>query len=77
MFWFNFCFFLEQFWLPFLEPFLNSKIGPKFVNFWINFGFLFLGVLEFFGCLLGAFLGLLRLSWEAFGPKALKKHMVF
>ena len=69
MFWFMFCFFLEQFWLPFLEPFLNSKIGPTFVNFWIKFGFLFWGVLEFFGCLLGAFLDLLRLYWEASGPK--------
>ena len=41
------------------------KIDPKFVNFWVQFWISFFGVLDLFGCLLGAFLGLLRLSWEA------------
>ena len=48
-----------------LRPILNPKIGPKFVNFWVQFWISFFGVLDLFGCLLGAFLGLLRLSWEA------------
>ena len=44
---------------------MGSKIRPKFVNFWVQFWPFFFEVLELFGCLLGAFLGLLRLSWEA------------
>ena len=65
-----------MFWLPILsphwsrfgailEPILGPKIDPKFVNFWVQFWISFFGVLDLFGCLLGAFLGLLRLSWEA------------
>ena len=65
-----------MFWLPILSPYwsrfgaileaiLGPKIDPKFVNFWVQFWISFLGVLDLFGCLLGAFLGLLRLSWEA------------
>ena len=57
----------------FLFVVLASKIGPKFVQNLIivgsNFGSLFFGVLEFFGCLLGAFLGLLTLFWEALRAK--------
>ena len=30
-----------------------------------------------FGCLLGAFLGFLRFSWEVSGPKNVKKLIVF
>ena len=59
------------------EAILVPKIGPKFVNFWVQFWISFFGVLELFGCLLGVFLGLLRLSWEASGPKNLKKLKVF
>ena len=64
-FWFNLWFLFGLVLVPILEPILGSKIGSKFVNFWVQFWIPFLGVLELFGCLLGAFLGLLRLSWEA------------
>ena len=60
---------------------LASKIAPKLVQnliiFGSNFGSLLFGVLELSGCFLGAILGLLRLSWEASGPKNFKKLMVF
>ena len=46
-------------------PSLGPKIASKFVNFWVQLRTFFVGVLELFGCLLGAFLGLVRLSWEA------------
>ena len=68
--------FLANLLVPFgaiLDPKMDPKIAPKFVKklviFGSIFGSLFLGVLELFGCLLGAFLGLLRLSWEASGPQ--------
>ena len=37
----------------------------------------FLKVLELFWCLLGAFLGLPRLSWKALNPKNIEKPTVF
>ena len=33
------------------------------------FGSLYFKVLELFGCLLGALLGFLKLSWKASGPQ--------
>ena len=77
MLWFNFWFLFGLVLGVIFETILNPKIGPKFVNFWVQFWISFFGVLELFGCLLGAFLGLLRLSWEASGPKKLKKPKVF
>ena len=57
----------------FLFVVLVPKIAPKCVQFLIifgsNFGSLFFGVLEFFGCLLRAFLGPLTLFWEALRAK--------
>ena len=41
------------------------------------FGSLFVEALELLGCLLGAFLGFLRLSWEASGPQKPKKTESF
>ena len=61
----------------FLKLFWNPKLVQNLLIFGSNFGSLFFGFLELFGCLLGAFLGLLRISWEASGPKNLEKHMVF
>ena len=65
-------FFGVHFWEPFWSDFgpqngpqNGAKIGPKIANFWVPFWIPFFEVLELFGCLLGAFLGLLRLSWEA------------
>ena len=55
------------------DPKKLSKISQKIVNFRAQFWIFLLGVLELFGFLLGAFLGLLRLSWEASGPKNMKK----
>ena len=63
--WFNFWFIFGLVLVPILKPILGPKIGQNLLIFGSNFGSLLLGVLEVFGCLLGAFLGLLRLSWEA------------
>ena len=73
---FNFGFLLGYF-LSIFDPKNLSKINQKIVNFWAQFWIFLLGVLELFGFLLGAFLGLLRLSWEASGPKNLQKLEVF
>ena len=50
---------------PKMNPKKLSKISQQIVNLWAQFWIFLLGVLELFGLLLGAFLGLLRLSWEA------------
>ena len=62
----------NQFWINFgahSGPKMDPKISPKLVQklsiLGSIFGSLFFEVLELLGCLLGAFLGLLRLSWEA------------
>ena len=59
---------------------MDPKMVPKWVqnllNFGSVFGSLFVEALELFGCLLGAFLGLLRLSWEPLDPKNIEKQMV-
>ena len=60
-----------------MGPKMNPKLVQKLLIFGSLFGSLFFEVLELFGCLLGAFSGLLRLSWEASGPKNLKKLEVF
>ena len=60
--------FWSQFW-PQNGPKMVSKVVKKLVISGPIFGSLFCWVLELFGSLLGAFLGLLRLSWEAFGPQ--------
>ena len=55
------------------------KIVPELVKqkiFWgIHFWILFLKVLERVWCLLGAFLGLPRLSWKALDSKSIKQSM--
>ena len=60
---------------------MTSKIAPKLVKKMIFlgsiFGSLFVEALELLGCLLGAVLGLLRLSWEASGPQKPKKTLGF
>ena len=66
---------------PLLAPKMDPKTDPKplqnstFLR--SIFGLLFLKVLELFRDLLGAFLGLLRLSWEASGSQKPKKNMFF
>ena len=75
-FFFNFWYVLGYF-LSIFAPKNLSNINQKNVNFWAQFLIFLLGVLELFGFLLGAFLGLLRLSWEASGPKNLQKREVF
>ena len=65
------------YFLCIFDPKNLSKISQKIVNFWAQFWIFLLGVLEVFGFLLGAFLGLLRLSWEASGPKNLQKRRFF
>ena len=60
-----------------MGPKSASKLVQNLLILGSNFGSLFFGVLELFGCLLGAFLGFLRLSWEASGPKNLQKLNVF
>ena len=60
---------------------MGPKMDPKLVqNLTFSgsiFGSLFLEVLELFGGLLGAFLGLLSLSWEASGPQKHQKTLSF
>ena len=51
---------------------IRSNIGKKRIPFWIPF----LEVLEVFGCLLGAVLGLPRLYWTTLDPKNLKKILM-
>ena len=72
------------FWLlfgPLLAPKMAPKTDPKplqnstFLR--SIFGLLFWKVLELSRDLLGAFLGLLRLSWEASGSQKPKKMKVF
>jgi hypothetical protein len=60
-----------------MEPKMEPKVVQNLVNFGSIFGSLFVEALELFGCLLGAFLGLLRLSWEPLDPKNIEKPMVF
>ena len=72
------------FWLlfgPLLAPKMAPKTDPKRLQnstfFGSIFGSLFWKVLELSRDLLGAFLGLLRLSWDASGSQKPKKNMVF
>ena len=48
----------------------------KIVNFWVQFLIFFLGGFGAPWVSLGSLLGFLRLSWEASGPKNVKKHSV-
>ena len=66
----------NHFWTNFgahFGPKMAPKMGPKLVQKLTIFGFIFgslvFEVLELFGCLLGAFMGLWSLSWEAPGPQ--------
>ena len=60
---------------------MAPKMGPKLVQKLAIFGFIFgslvFEVLELFGCLLGAFMGLWSLSWEAPGPQKPRKTKGF
>ncbi len=56
---------------PRMAPKMGLKLVPKLIFFGFIFGSLVFEVLELFGCLLGAFMGLWSLSWEASG---LQKH---
>ena len=71
---------LSHFWTLF-RMILGSKMDPELPKNWSKQCY-FLGpfldsvfcwVLELFRCLLGAFLGLLRLFWEASGPQKPEK----
>ena len=48
---------------------LSDAFGKKLLLLGPIFGFLFFEALGLFGCLLGALLGVLRLSWETSGPQ--------
>ena len=52
-----------------MDPKMDPKLVQNLTFLGSIFGSLFLEVLELFGGLLGAFSGLLRLSWEASGAK--------
>ena len=56
-------------------PKMALELLKKLINSGCVFS-LFIKVLEFFRCLLGIVLALLRLSWTAWDPKTLKEHMV-
>ena len=66
----------SHFWCHFWSTFGSQngpqngpKTGPKLDFFGVYFWIPFLEVLELFGGLLGAFLGLLRLPWETSGAQ--------
>ena len=70
----------NHFWTNFgahFGPKMAPKMGPKLIQKLAIFGFIFgslvFEVLELFGCLLGAFMGLWSLSWEAPGPQKPRK----
>ena len=56
---------------------MAPKLVKKLIILGSIFGSLFVEALELLGCLLGAVLGLLRLSWEASGPQKLEKTISF
>ena len=68
--------FWSQFW-PQNGPQNGPKTGPKINKFGAHLWIPFCWVLELFGCHLGAFLGLLRLYWEASGPQKTLKNVRF
>ena len=64
-----------------MGPKMDPKMEPKVVQNLIHFGYIFgslfccrFGALWVF---LGAFLGLLRFSWEPLDPKNIEKSIVF
>ena len=73
---FSVCFW-SQFWPQKLPPKIVPKLVQKLIMLGSIFGSLFCWVLEVFGCPLGAFLGLLRFSWEASGPQKPSKTLCF
>ena len=68
-------------WFPFGPAFAPPKFTQSWSENLMILGaisrFLFWGILELFVCLLGAFLGLLRLSWGASGSKNPKNKLYF
>ena len=70
-------FFFDLFWLCLGFRVGSKKLVPIFYIFWAQFWIPIFWDLGFFGCLLGAFFGLLRLSWEAFVVKNIKKTHCF
>ena len=60
-----------------MAPKMAPKLVKKLIILGSIFGSLFVEALELLGCLLGAVLGLLRLSWEASGPQKPKKNLQF
>ena len=59
-----------------MDPKIAQKVVQKLIKIWSIFGPLFFEVLELFKCLLGAFLGLPRLSWTALDPQNIGKLQV-
>ena len=62
---------------PMLEHFLAKRLGQDLMIVGFHFWIPFLEVLELFGGLLGAYLGLPRLSWKALDTKNIDKLIVF
>ena len=60
-----------------MAPEMAPKLVKKMIILGSIFGSLFVEALELLGCLLGAFLGLQRLSWTALDPKNLKNQQFF
>ena len=56
-----------------MAPKIAPKLFKKLIILGSIFGSLFVEALELLGCLLGAVLGLLRLSWEASEPQKPQK----
>ena len=56
---------------------MAPKTVKTMICFCTIFGSLFWEFLELFRCLLGAFLGVLKLSWAALAPQNLKNFRFF
>ena len=76
---FHFVLFVGPRFGPLLGPEMDSKMVPNVAQNLLKirriFGCHLFANLELFRCLLGAFLGLSRLSWTAFEPKILKNTL--
>ena len=70
-------FFSGWFWLCLVSEWAPKNWFPIFYNFWVRFWIPIFWGSGFFGRLLGAFFGLLRLPWEASVAKNLKKTIGF
>ena len=62
-----------------LDPRMSVIMAPALMEILLILGSIFKSFFELpelFGCFMGAFFGVLRLSWKALHPKNIAKHIV-